>query len=450
MCGIIGFVKNKNYEVMLEEMLEIQEHRGTDSYGAVFYYGGNKPFKAIKELKKEKFLQKFDKIAKTNYKFVIVHHRWASIGKVTKRLAHPIVKKDIAIIHNGTKKALHELYKNKLQSDTEVIAHLASLMSFKNQAFREMLDGVGVVFGFDKERAFFHHDDKRSLFLYETGDLISSEPVLSGNWQLIQGQYNFGFKSWSYFIKKLKFAKNEVEIKNGEYLIPEYCYECGVKHLHTEEDECVVCKAHGRPKKYYTSYYYRDDTYKYLKDDTEGVDLVFVYGTLKKGYGNYRIMKEAGGKFIGNAVTLDNFYIMGGAGIPYVIESDDKEFSSAICGELYKVKDFKPLDILEGHPSLYKRELIEVVKENGEIVEAWMYIYTGKIEPRLDWKKEECYSFPKSESYDYDDIISPKDEIYDITHCEFCGEEVNEEEIEHIDGFKLCPSCYAFYINGDL
>jgi len=450
MCGIIGFVKNKNHERMLNDMLEIQEHRGTDSYGAVFYYGSGKEFKTIKELKKEKFLKKFHKIAKSNYKFVIIHHRWASIGKVTKRLAHPITKKGVAIIHNGTKKPLYELYKDKLQSDTEVIAHLASLMGFKSQAFREMLDGVGVVFGFDKERAFFHHDDKRSLFMYEDGSLISSEPVLTGNWQLIEGKFNFGFKTWNYFIKKLKFAKKIVNIKNGEYLIPEYCYECDVKHLHTEEDACVVCKAKGRPKKYYPSYSYGSKYWESYYDngiyDNEGVDLVFVYGTLKQGYGNHYVMQEAGGKFIGKAMTLDDFYIMGGGGIPYVIESDDKEKSSAICGELYKVKNFEPLDTLEGHPSFYRRELIEAVKENGEIVDAWMYFYTGEIEPRKDWLKEDCYKFPKNA--DYNDVILPEDEIYDdlhTTHCELCGEEIHQGEYKMVDGLKLCPSCAEYY-----
>jgi len=426
-CGIIGFVKNKNYEENLRGILQIQEHRGTDSYGAVFWYG-NKGYKAIKELKKEKFLQKFDKIAKSNYKFVIVHHRWASIGNVNLKLAHPITKKDVAIIHNGTKKSLYELYKNKLQSDTEVIAYLASVLGFKNQVFRELMDGTGVIFGFDKERVFFHHDNKRSLFLNETGDLISSEPILKGNWQLIQGQYNFGFKTWEYFVKKLKFAKNKVMINNGEYLFPEYCHECGAQHLHTEEEECVVCKALGRAKKY-SPYYYG---YNFNNNfDNKGVDLVFVYGTLKRNFGNHYIMKEAGGKFKRNAMTLDNLYIMGGGGIPYVNKSNKD--AGKIKGELYKVKNFAPLDELEGHPTFYKRELVEVVKENGEIIKAWMYIYTGKIEPRLDWKKGGCYEFP---NYDYYD---------NVEFCEFCGEEIKQSEIENIDSFTLCPSCAKIY-----
>ena len=53
---------------------------------------------------------------------------------------------------------------------------------------------------------------------------------------------------------------------------------------------------------------------------------------------------------------------------------------SPIAGEVYRVNDetLTDLDILEGHPRTYRRELVEIVLEDGTEITAWMYFYPVK------------------------------------------------------------------------
>lgn len=117
--------------------------------------------------------------------------------------------------------------------------------------------------------------------------------------------------------------------------------------------------------------------------------MVFIYGTLKKGF--YFHEKYLGGdksKSHGKAVTgLDvALYV---DGMPHMIhEKTDKPTK----GELYEINDevLKSLDELEGHPVVYKRELIDIVDENGEKMLAWAYLRPTSFKGRSSaWKVEE-------------------------------------------------------------
>jgi gamma-glutamylaminecyclotransferase len=85
--------------------------------------------------------------------------------------------------------------------------------------------------------------------------------------------------------------------------------------------------------------------------------LLFVYGTLKKGYPNHHLLQES--RFIDEAVTKKK-YALYNSGIPFLIKY---ESISYIHGEVYEIDDniIKKVDALEGHPDWYKREKIEVV-----------------------------------------------------------------------------------------
>ena len=425
MCGIVGFTKNEKYELLLPEMLEMQAHRGEDSYGAVFIF--NNKIKTIKSLDLDKFLKKFDKVAKNNYKFVVIHHRQASIGGINLELAHPVVKGDTSIIHNGTKKNLYESYKSLVNSDTEAITILAQHLGFEHQIFKASLIDAGVIFGFNtkENKLFFHHDGSRSLFVYEDNELIASEPVLPGKWRLIKGLHQFNYKNWNSLIRNLKTKK---EIKVDEYVYPQYCYECGVIHLHNIDGVCLTCNK-GEDMNYlnYNVKSYREN------------ELVFVYGTLKKGYGNHGVMKEAGGIKICDAVTKEK-YVMGGNGIPYVMKEAKGE-KHPISGEVYKIKNLAPLDELEGHPNFYKREKIEIVCENGVKKSAWLYFYTGnEIENREDWIEDGKYVFPNSYDYYYFE-----DEIYENEKCCYCGTADNLIYLEDDDVY-ICSECLDYFM----
>ncbi|WP_423792692.1 gamma-glutamylcyclotransferase family protein [Methanocaldococcus indicus] len=100
--------------------------------------------------------------------------------------------------------------------------------------------------------------------------------------------------------------------------------------------------------------------------------LIFVYGTLRSEcWNNKKYLKNS--KFVGKGKTKEK-YAMYADLIPYVVE-DEK--ISHIVGEVYDVDEetLRRIDMLEGHPTFYKRKKVKIVLDNGEEVEAWLYFY---------------------------------------------------------------------------
>lgn len=107
---------------------------------------------------------------------------------------------------------------------------------------------------------------------------------------------------------------------------------------------------------------------------------LFVYGTLKEGGSNhYSYLREAQKE--GRYKTV-NKYGLRVNGAPALT----KESYDNIKGELYYVdeEELAKIDELEGHPSLYQRELIRVKSQYGNLKEyAWAYfrdVRTGKLQ----------------------------------------------------------------------
>ena len=103
---------------------------------------------------------------------------------------------------------------------------------------------------------------------------------------------------------------------------------------------------------------------------------IFVYGTLKRGWGNHYLIQDQ--EYVSNATTVDHsFQMYSLGGFPGVVSGDKQ-----ITGELYKVNDlaFKYCDQLEGHPNFYERKKVHVEDADGNIVSAWIYIYKGNTE----------------------------------------------------------------------
>ena len=106
------------------------------------------------------------------------------------------------------------------------------------------------------------------------------------------------------------------------------------------------------------------------------MEIVFVYGTLRQGYHNHRLIIDC--RFIDTARTV-NDYAMYANGIPYV---SDNEKVSQIYGELYLVKPkiLFNLDMLEGHPAWYKRKKVPTETMSGKIYNAWLYFNNTKTD----------------------------------------------------------------------
>ena len=103
---------------------------------------------------------------------------------------------------------------------------------------------------------------------------------------------------------------------------------------------------------------------------TEERHQVFVYGTLKRHYGNHYRISDGGSLFRGQATIKGLMFHIGG--FPAV---NLEEPWIEITGEVFDVSDkvLKSLDYLEGYPNHYDRQVIET-----PFGKAWIYVYTRK------------------------------------------------------------------------
>lgn len=156
MCGIVGYIGNKNATPVLMKALKKLEYRGYDSAGIAVYTAEDIVVKKVKGALKNlaekitgevitasKADPEFDKqemalFEKTNNflqgKAGIGHTRWATHGEPSDTNSHPHTSMDgtISIVHNGIIENYADL-KAKLQAqgvvfqsqtDTEVVVHL--------------------------------------------------------------------------------------------------------------------------------------------------------------------------------------------------------------------------------------------------------------------------------------------------------------------------------------
>jgi gamma-glutamylcyclotransferase (GGCT)/AIG2-like uncharacterized protein YtfP len=97
--------------------------------------------------------------------------------------------------------------------------------------------------------------------------------------------------------------------------------------------------------------------------------LVFVYGTLKRGHHNHRVLGP-NPQFVGNAIT-NTKYKMLDAGFPVLLAltKDDKDEGHFVEGEVYDVDAdiAKRLDQLEGKGRMYNRVRKYVKMAEGSV-----------------------------------------------------------------------------------
>jgi glutamine---fructose-6-phosphate transaminase (isomerizing) len=134
MCGIVGYVGERDVAPLLMDGLHRLEYRGYDSAGLVAVADGElRTLKA--EGKLEHLRQKLAHQALPGH-YGLGHTRWATHGPPSERNAHPMVdsRRRLALIHNGIienflalkKRLLAEGWTFGSDTDTEVVANLIS------------------------------------------------------------------------------------------------------------------------------------------------------------------------------------------------------------------------------------------------------------------------------------------------------------------------------------
>ncbi len=132
MCGIVGYIGNKDVDSVILVGLEKLEYRGYDSAGIAAIHEGELFIRKRKGRIVDLYSLVNGKPIKGNVG--IGHTRWATHGKVTDENAHPHTdcNNTIAVVHNGIIENYIELKKElterghvfKSDTDSEVIPHL--------------------------------------------------------------------------------------------------------------------------------------------------------------------------------------------------------------------------------------------------------------------------------------------------------------------------------------
>ena len=144
MCGIVGYIGQKNTKDILISGLQELEYRGYDSAGiAVFQNNVANSFKAIGKL--VNLIEKTKDFQTDGFAVGIGHTRWATHGKPTELNAHPHTGNASYVVHNGIIEN-YTIIKKELeddgvvfvsQTDTEVIVHLFEKnLSILNDEFK--------------------------------------------------------------------------------------------------------------------------------------------------------------------------------------------------------------------------------------------------------------------------------------------------------------------------
>jgi glucosamine--fructose-6-phosphate aminotransferase (isomerizing) len=140
MCGIVGYVGNKQVVPVIIEGLRRLEYRGYDSAGIAVSGNGDK-LQIRRAEGKLRNLEEAVRIKPLHGSYGIGHTRWATHGRPTEENAHP--HRDctgkIVLVHNGIvenylslkRKLTEEGHKFSTETDTEVIAHLIERFLFR-------------------------------------------------------------------------------------------------------------------------------------------------------------------------------------------------------------------------------------------------------------------------------------------------------------------------------
>jgi glucosamine--fructose-6-phosphate aminotransferase (isomerizing) len=133
MCGIVGYVGNREAVPLIVDGLRRLEYRGYDSAG-IAVMNGDQKLEIRRASGKLRNLEEAIRAKPLTGSYGIGHTRWATHGRPTEENAHPHrdCTGEIVVVHNGIvenylalkKQLAEDGHEFKTETDTEIIAHL--------------------------------------------------------------------------------------------------------------------------------------------------------------------------------------------------------------------------------------------------------------------------------------------------------------------------------------
>jgi len=179
--------------------------------------------------------------------------------------------------------------------------------------------------------------------------------------------------------------------------------------------------------------FHHKDGIWYSKTNVLQDRVVAVYGTLKRGYGNY-YSYLTNSKFMGSGVTKDKYPLVVD-GLPYLIEK--KGSGTNVKVDVFKVNEmtFGHLDALESHPRWYVRKEVPVVVK-GKTITAWVY-FNPSAEGKWDGRNH-VESYERNSNYPFE--VEPEvEEIYEPDCSQI---EMFDEAEFPTNESPICIDCY--------
>ncbi|MCK5076054.1 MAG: glutamine--fructose-6-phosphate transaminase (isomerizing), partial [Calditrichia bacterium] len=218
MCGIVGYIGQRDACTVLLNGLKRLEYRGYDSAGIATHNENNgNDITIIKRAGKISNLEKAIDENKPKGNMGIGHTRWATHGAPTEENAHPHwdCHKNIVLIHNGIienyttlKKMLIEKgHKIRTETDTEIAVHLIEELysndtSFE-EAFRLALGEIRGTYGF----VIINKDEPDKIYVARKGS-----PLVIG---VGEGEYFIASDAPAI----IQYTKDVVYLEDGELAI---------------------------------------------------------------------------------------------------------------------------------------------------------------------------------------------------------------------------------------
>jgi glutamine---fructose-6-phosphate transaminase (isomerizing) len=146
MCGIVGYVGNKQVVPLIIDGLRKLEYRGYDSAGIAVVNEGHE-LEIRRAEGKLRNLEETIRLSPLDGTYGIGHTRWATHGRPTEENAHP--HRDctgrVVVVHNGIienylqlkERLRHTDHRFVTETDTEIIAHLIEEHLRDNMTFEE-------------------------------------------------------------------------------------------------------------------------------------------------------------------------------------------------------------------------------------------------------------------------------------------------------------------------